>query len=264
MPKVKDYLILKITLVGLFLFALAIPNLLESHSLQSAIVSQLNQKQVENIAKSVTVRIMSGSEAGSGVIVEHRRQIYTVLTNRHVVANNPDNSYTVLTEDGQIHEAKWLLLTQFTDLDLAVIQFQSLQYYQVAEIGNSHRLLLGETVYAAGFPNWQWLNDKEIKSTHSWGRKALSLTIGKVAMLPQKSLKDGYQLGYTNKILEGMSGGSVFNRFGKLVGINGRMKYPLSGIEGFRFADGTLPKQVVFEKMEALNWAIPISRVKLS
>jgi S1-C subfamily serine protease len=55
-----------------------------------------------------------------------------------------------------------------------------------------------------------------------------------------------------------MSGGSVLNSSGKLVGINGKSKYPLGGIDVFKWADGSVPSQGVFGQMEALSWAIPI------
>lgn len=77
-------------------------------------------------------------------------------------------------------------------------------------------------------------------------------------MLPAQSLESGYQLGYTNDIAEGMSGGPVLDISGKLVGINGKSKYPLGGIDVFKLADGSVPSQAVFRQMEALSWAIPI------
>ncbi|MEG4117476.1 hypothetical protein QUA43_08385 [Microcoleus sp. N9_B4] len=45
---------------------------------------------------------------------------------------------------------------------------------------------------------------------------------------------------------------------GKLVGINGKSKYPLGGIDVFKLADGSVPSQAVFLPMEALSWAILI------
>ena len=47
---------------------------------------------------------------------------------------------------------------------------------------------------------------------------------------------------------------------GRLVGVNGRLKYPLAGIEVFTFVDGSVPSEVVFREMEALSWGIPIDR----
>ncbi len=222
-----------------------------------AICQQVNQ-QVSEIAHLVTVRILSDSVSGSGVIIQHQNQTYTVLTNNHVVADNKDKTYQVLTADGRTHIAKWLRSSQFGKVDLALVQFTTSQSYRVAEIGNSNKLSVGDGVYAAGFPNWHWINSESIEKTRNWGLKAFKLTSGKVGMLPAQSLESGYQLGYTNDIAEGMSGGPVLDISGKLVGINGRSKYPLGGIDVFKFADGSLPTQAVFRQMEALSWAIPI------
>ncbi len=222
-----------------------------------AISEPINQ-QVSEIANLVTVRILSDSVSGSGVIIQHQGQTYTVLTNNHVVADNQDKTYQVLTADGRTHIAKWLRSSQFGKVDLALVQFTTSQSYRVAEIGNSNKLSVGDGVYAAGFPNWHWINSESIEKTRNWGLKAFKLTTGKVGMLPDQSLESGYQLGYTNDIAEGMSGGPVLDISGKLVGINGKSKYPLGGIDVFKLADGSVPSQAVFRQMEALSWAIPI------
>ncbi|MBD2018251.1 trypsin-like peptidase domain-containing protein [Microcoleus sp. FACHB-53] len=238
--------------------------LLDYPTIPLATISQEIDVSVLGMAKRVTVRILSDSGLGSGVIINRKGQIYTVLTNRHVVADDLDNTYTLLTADGQMHSGRWRHSHQFGELDLAVVQFKSPRFYQVAVLGNSSKLVIGEPVFAAGFPNWEWKNHKSIESTRDWGLKAFRLTRGRVGMLPKRSLAEGYQLGYTNDIAVGMSGGPVFNRDGKLVGINGRAKYPLAGIEGFTFTDGTVPSQILFQRMEALSWAIPIDKFESS
>lgn len=64
-------------------------------------------------------------------------------------------------------------------------------------------------------------------------------------------------MGYTNDIEQGMSGGPVLDQYGRLIGINGRLKYPPQGIIAFMFADGTVPSKKLFQQMEALSWAVP-------
>jgi S1-C subfamily serine protease len=230
----------------------------EHFSAASPVISEPVNQQVSEIANLVTVRILSDSVSGSGVIIQRQGQTYTVLTNNHVVADNKDKTYQVLTADGRTHIAKWLRSSQFGKVDLALVQFTTSQSYRVAEIGNSNKLSVGDGVYAAGFPNWHWINSDSIEKTRNWGLKAFKLTSGKVGMLPAQSLESGYQLGYTNDIAEGMSGGPVLNSSGKLVGINGKSKYPLGGIDVFKLADGSVPSQAVFRQMEALSCAIPI------
>jgi S1-C subfamily serine protease len=67
-------------------------------------------------------------------------------------------------------------------------------------------------------------------------------------MLPKKSLQEGYQIGYTNDVEQGMSGGPVLNQSGQLIGINGGLKHPLQGIIAFTFIDGSVPSQDIFQR----------------
>ncbi len=215
---------------------------------------------VAEIARQVTVRILADETTGSGAIVDRQGQIYTVVTNDHV-ANSPENRYTVLTADGKKHPAWRLKAAQFGELDLALVQFHSSNAYQVAVVGDSRSLSVGEPVCAAGFPRWHYTKNgniiTELQDTRDWGLRAYRLTAGKVGMQLARSLSRGYGLGYTNDIEQGMSGGPVLNQKGELIGINGKSKYPWGGISAFAFADGTLPEQALFQQMETLSWAIP-------
>ncbi len=213
---------------------------------------------VPEIARQMTVRILTNSGAGSGVIVERQGQISTVLTNHHVVESSPDSRYVVLTEDGKEYPGKLLPSEHFGDLDLALVQFSSDLSYRVAQMGDSQALSVGERVYAAGFPNWQWINSATVENTRDWGLKAFRLTAGQVEMLSERALSGGYRLGYTNDIENGMSGGPILDKNGRLIGVNGRLKNPLQGIKVFVFADGTQPSPELFERMKSLSWGIPL------
>lgn len=222
--------------------------------------SQIDSSVAET-AKLVTVRIMNKLGAGSGVIVDRQGQTYTVLTCDHVANPSPDDRFTILTPDGQIHSAYRKRLPSLEGVDLALVQFESRTLYRVAALGNSKDLSVGEPVYASGFPNYQYQGSNSVEETLNWGLRAYRLTAGTIAMLlSNQSLPRGYQLGYTNDIEPGMSGGPVLDREGRLIGINGRGKNPIQGIDAFTFADGTTPSPELFKRMEALSWAVPISR----
>lgn len=220
---------------------------------------QPNSLAVEEIARQVTVRILTEPGAGSGVTMAHFGQTYTVLTCKHVVADSQSAKYTVLTADGKTHTAYRKTVSYLGSNDLALVQFESKKLYSVAALGNSDGLSSGDRLYASGFPNYQFRNYKNVEDTRNWGMKAFRLTTKEVKLILERSLPEGYRLGYTNEVEQGMSGGPVLNALGQLVGINGRLKYPLQGIDVFTFADGTKPSEELFEKMEALSWAIPIA-----
>jgi S1-C subfamily serine protease len=213
---------------------------------------------VGRIARQLTVRIISDSGVGSGVIVGRQGGTYTVLTCEHVLDNATDDRFTILTPDGLEHQAQWQRSERFEDADLAIIQFTSNRAYRVAKLRDFRDLSIGDSVYASGFPNWISVQN-QLHDTRQWGLRAFQLTTGSVGMVPEQPLAQGYQLGYTNEIKGGMSGGPVLDQYGQLVGINGRMKYPLLGIQAFVFADKSLPSEELFRKMEALSWAIPIT-----
>lgn len=219
--------------------------------------NQHQGKSGSEIAKLVSVRILSNPGVGTGVIVARQGHTYTVLTCEHVVTDSKNNVYQLITVDGRSHQATWNQTVSFGNADLALVQFRSDRTYQVVKIA-SKQLSIGEQVYAAGFPNWHWIDKKTIENTRNWGFSAFKLTTGTVELVLTRSLPKDYRIGYTNEIENGMSGGPVLNSQGQLIGINGRLKYPLQGIEAFTFADGTVPTQEFFEQMQALSWAVPI------
>ncbi|MEH1940983.1 MAG: serine protease [Nostoc sp.] len=229
--------------------------------------TQQSQESTENIpitviAQEVTVRVIGDSGVGSGVIIERKGKTYTVLTCRHVIANSKSNQVQILTNDGFTQTATWNLSRQLNDIDLVQLQFTSDSNYKIAAIGETSLLKVGDTVYAVGFPNWHWKNPKTIQNTRDWGLKAYKLTTGIIGMMPENYLKRGYQIGITNNIYRGMSGGPLFNQQGQLVGINGRSKYPLLKGKAFRYQNGKLVATNVAGKMQTLSWAIPITRIR--
>lgn len=224
----------------------------------SGLSQQQNSPTAVEIAKQVTVRVLTKLGTGSGVVIAHQGQIYTVLTCEHVIADSQGSTDTVLTVDGRTHRARRRSLLGLKGIDLALVEFKSKTPYRVAALGDSNALSHGDRVYASGFPNYHFLQDA-IEDTRNWGWKAYKLTEGEVSLLPERSLPEGYRLGYTNEVEQGMSGGPVLSQSGQVVGINGRLKYPLQGIDVFVFADGTRPSVELFRQMEALSWAIPIA-----
>ncbi len=220
--------------------------------------SELSRANIQKLATSTTVRILifnsSGTviTSGSGVIVQKQENIYTVLTNLHVL-QFADRSI-VLTPDGLQHS----LISQsprFGDNDMAIAQFQSSQRYEVAQT-KREPLQVGDRIFASGFPIYR---DRSLITTFEIGLQAFRFTEGFVSILPAKSLSQGYQLGYSNDIVVGMSGGPIFDEAGFLVGINGRIKNRDPDFGGYTFDDGTEPAPMLLQQMLNASWGVPIS-----
>jgi tetratricopeptide (TPR) repeat protein len=83
---------------------------------------------------------------------------------------------------------------------------------------------------------------------------------GKVQQLPNQALKEGYQLGYSGEVVQGMSGGPVFDGEDyKLIGINGRAAFP--AVSSYVYEDGSKPSTAEVQQMRQVNWSIPIRTV---
>jgi S1-C subfamily serine protease len=204
-------------------------------------------QEIRDHAQKITVKIFSDNSWGSGIIIAKERDVYIVVTNAHVLQTQEDK-YSLQTSDGVSHSAWQLKQKSFTDYDLALLQFKSSQFsYEVATLGHSSTLTEGEPVLAAGFP----FSEEKREDL------GLKITEGKISLISAKSLKDGYQIGYTNDIKKGMSGGPVLNLKGELIAINGIHAYPLWG-DPYIYQDGEKPPASTLSLMEKLAWAIPI------
>jgi serine protease Do len=208
----------------------------------------LSPEQLKKKAQSITVKIISGQTWGSGIIIFKQKNIYTVVTNHHVLIFSQDKSYRIQTPDGQIYQANLLETVDFEDKDLGLVQFRSEKEYGVISLSSMPTLSEGKEVFAAGFP--VEIDNQEIKEFY--------FTNGNVAQFSKKAFGGGYQIGYTNDIQKGMSGGPLLNVWGEVVAINGMHKYPLWG-NPYVFSDGSLASEARQKEMSKLSWAIPIN-----
>jgi len=231
------------------------PNVLEQQSTSTA----LSRERLRQVATAITVRVHANDNSGSGVLIRkdgqfdsaHRKQLYTVLTNAHVLI--PGKPYGIVTPDGKTHAAT--LMAKYNNrsdggynLDLALLQFEAADDYEVASIANSP--LVGEQpVFASGFP---------------YDADKLQFTEGKIpswAMsLGKQALQDGYQIGYSNEIRQGMSGGPILNGSGELIGINGLSAYPILPT-AYVFENGESPTDALLADLNRVSWGIPIGRL---
>jgi S1-C subfamily serine protease len=206
-----------------------------------------NLDELRTLAHGITVKIYSGNTSGSGIILKKDDNLYTVITNDHVLSRGK-NDYRVQTADNQIYSATIIPNPQFNNYDLGLLRFSSNRRYQVATLGNSNNLQKGDLVMAAGYPITANVNVDN----------GFNFTQGLITMIASKSLEDGYQIGYTNMIQKGMSGGPLLNVAGEVVAINGMHAYPLWG-DPYLYHDGAQPSPEEKEVMIRSSWGIPIN-----
>lgn len=215
--------------------------------------TQDSQKQLQHLAESITVRVLSGNLLGSGVLIHKQGSVYKVLTNAHVLRSGKP-PYEIQTPDGRLYTADLSndvetgYLRSLQGNDLALLQFRSPNAtYAVASLGSTSTLRVGNEVFAAGFPF-------DLEGNQDLG---FVFRTGQVSLVLKKALAGGYRVGYTNDIQKGMSGGPLLNRVGKVVAINGMHAEPLWG-DPYVYQDGTEPEPPLRKQMSQYSWGIPI------
>jgi S1-C subfamily serine protease len=207
--------------------------------------NQLSQQELEKKAQKISVKILIGETLwGTGVLIKKDANTYTVATNAHVLLQIKP-PYRLQTPDGNIHQAK--LLAKFDRTDLALLQFNTNQNYPIALLKPAFTLaslVNNAEVFAAGYP---------VEAS-----KGFVVKRGKVAVLLPQAMTDGYQIGFSADLEQGMSGGALLNLEGEVVGIIGRSSYPPNGYpRAYQFDNlptNLFPEQLMLNS----SWAIPI------
>ncbi|MCA2701937.1 MAG: trypsin-like peptidase domain-containing protein, partial [Microcystis sp. M179S2] len=195
----------------------------------------------EQFLQRVTVRITSETNRGSGTIIAKKGDNYLILTNAHVTRNT--KTLQVQTYDGHSRAARIVPNSLSENQDLALLEFRDTRDYSIATIAeftiNQNRI--GLEVVAAGY----------VAETGQY-----RTTKGTLEQVSDRPLRDGYSVGYSGDIVQGMSGGGIFVER-DLIGINGRSAYPI--LSNYIYEDGTKPTDAEIQQMRAVNWGISIN-----
>jgi tetratricopeptide (TPR) repeat protein/S1-C subfamily serine protease len=175
-------------------------------------------KRVDDIAQQITVRIEDKQgHNGSGVIIAKQGNTYSVITAAHVVQSKEGESIvkSIITPSQEripLRVAQATILNK--DLDLALVKFTSSQNYRIAEIAN-YQDRNKDWVFVSGFPGQDPTRQRKLSIGTIHNRSQIDFDVK-----DKVSLSKGNNLAYTNLSLPGMSGGAVFDRQGRLIGIN--------------------------------------------
>lgn len=211
-------------------------------------------------AEAITVKVLSDGTLGSGILIQQQGLVYTVVTNSHVLRAGVA-PYEIKTADGQIYTSEVVKTVNFEKYDLALLQFRSRgAVYEVAKLGRSSTLQIGDEVFSAGFPFAVAENPPVNASELVQEFTGFVLREGRVSVVLDRELKDGYRIGYTSYVQKGMSGGPLLNLKGELVAINGIHAYPLWDAPEY-YQDGTEPCQALQEFITRSSFGIPIETV---
>ncbi|MFN7247511.1 MAG: serine protease, partial [Microcystis sp.] len=195
----------------------------------------------EQFLQRVTVKITSETNRGSGTIIAKKGDNYLILTNAHVTRNT--KTLQVQTYDGHSRAARIVPNSLSENQDLALLEFSDTREYAIATIAeftiNQNRI--GLEVVAAGY----------VAETGQY-----RTTKGTLEQVSDRPLRDGYSVGYSGEIVQGMSGGGIFVER-DLIGINGRSAHPI--LSNYIYEDGTKPTDAEIQQMRAVNWGISIN-----
>jgi serine protease Do len=168
-------------------------------------------KEVNDIAREVTVLIRGERGHGSGVIIHKTGNVYYVLTANHVVRKQ--DSYKLVTADKQAYGIEYGKIKRMNGIDLAIVKFTSDKNYPVAKIAPV-RTSEGQDVFVSGWPT------NGAVGNAAGGELIRQFTSGSISGFLPKDL-NGYSTIYTNVTRAGMSGGPVFDAGGRLIAIHG-------------------------------------------
>lgn len=197
----------------------------------------LMEQQIEEKARAVTVQIIPNNPLsvdapyGSGILIKKDKNNYSVLTNRHIVQKD---AYTILVQQTRVFTGSNVLpqqkydvqgsIQKSSDEDLALLFFldeTQTKNYSVATLAPIIALKTGENIFIFGFPIQRNENSNQAsklvriqitnESLPPNDRRILAGQITRPPLVYKSS---------TNDIVKGLSGGSILNQRGELVGIH--------------------------------------------
>ncbi len=207
---------------------------------------------VEKVYDSVVVVHTYSNEqlisTGSGFVYKIEDEYGYIITNAHVIEDG-NNVKVILTNNKTIEAT---IVGQDSYSDIAVLRIDEEEVIEVAQLGSSESLRLGDTTFAVGAP----LDS----SVYSWTttRGIISGIERLVEVGVDNSNVVMNVLQTDTAINSGNSGGPLCNSAGEVIGVtNMKLISPEDGVEGIGFA---IPIEVALEYANSFVSGIPITR----
>lgn len=192
---------------------------------ENAVVGIINIQRVNNFWSEEQNPVESGE--GSGVIFENMKGKARIITNYHVIEGA--EKVQVSLPSGEKLEAKVLGADALTDM--AVLEIDGSKVTQVAELGDSSVLKVGEPAIAIG-------NPLGLKFSRTVTQGIVSSLNRSMPVDVDNDNQTDWELDVIQTdaaINPGNSGGALVNIYGQVIGIN-TMKISREGVEGLGFA----------------------------
>jgi S1-C subfamily serine protease len=229
---------------------------------QSFVVSELGitpEQKIQQHLRAISIKVIAhGQRVGSGVLLKRHHQVYTVITNAHVVQAS-SAPYQLQTHDGQIYAAALVPPPSGHNRDLSILRFQSRRRSYITAKLAPVKPKIGDRIWSSGFPvGDSKKGDRQQDSEKApWG---LDTVEGQITHVLPVALVGGYSIGFDAGISKGMSGGPLVDLSGELVGINGVHANPLWDTPEV-LENGAATSDELKEQIHNSSWAIPIEYV---
>ena len=182
---------------------------------------------------------------GTGFVYKKENDKGYIMTNHHVIESG--NLIKVINIEGQSEEATILGSDEYADI--AVLSIDADAVLQVAEIGDSTKLELGDTLFTVGSPLGSEYMGTVTKGILSGKDRTITVNVSNSSFMMEVLQTDA-------AINPGNSGGPLVNINGEVVGVNS-LKLVEDEIEGMGFA---IPIEMAMSSAEKFEKGEKISR----
>ncbi len=203
---------------------------------------------INNVYESVVYIEVSGdrtSSSGSGFVYKTDDKYGYILTNYHVIESG--KKFRVTFSDGTEIDAEYVNGDEY--YDIAILKIEKDKVKNVATIGDSSTLELGDTVFTVGAPLGKDYMGTITKGIVSGINRMVSVSLTSGSYLMEVIQTDA-------SINSGNSGGPICNIKGEVIGITSS-KLIGSGVEGMGFA---IPINSVMEIINSIEGGKEIVR----